>query len=104
MKSRLLAAGLLTIMLPFGAVACGADSTGELDKGELSKKLQDEAQMDKETADCAADALIKADFTEKELETPDALSGEKGEAFTKAIAQCMGIDPSLMEGVTETTE
>ena len=41
MKSRLLAAGLFTILLPFGAVACGADSTGELDKGDLTDELVD---------------------------------------------------------------
>ena len=100
MKSRLLDTGLLAVMLPFGAVACGADSTGDLDKGEMSKKLQDEAGMDKETADCVAGALIEADFTEEELENADSLEGEKGEAFTKAVAECMGIDPSLMEGAT----
>ena len=51
MKSRLLAAGLFTILLPFGAVACGADSTGELDKGDLTDELVD-AGMTEDQATC----------------------------------------------------
>lgn len=103
MRSRLLAAGLVTIMLPLGAAACGADSTGELNRGEVSEKLQEEVGLDAETADCAADALIDADFTDEELESAESLEGAKGEAFAAAMAECRGIDPSLLEGATDST-
>ncbi len=92
MKTRLLAAGLFTILLPIGAVACGADSTGELDKGDLKKELVD-AGMTEEQADCMADAMIDADFTKKELE--DFQSGEgdtdsaKYEKFMNATMKCV---------------
>ena len=67
MKIRALAVVALAITMPFAATACGADSTGELDKGDLVDELK-KAGLDEETADCAADAMIDADFTKDELD------------------------------------
>ncbi len=96
MKIRALAiAGILA--LSSSLAACGDDSTGDLDRGDLSAQLQAEMELDEETADCAADALIDADFTKEELEGDmESLSTEKGQAFTAALMDCMGLD--LSEG------
>jgi hypothetical protein len=93
MKSRLLAAGLLTVLLPFGAVACGADSTGELDKGELTDELV-EAGMTEAQASCMADAMIDADFTKEEIDKlnggdTEAVDSAKYEAFMGATMDCV---------------
>ena len=94
MKSRLLAAGLFTILLPFGAVACGADSTGELDKGDLTDELVD-AGMTEDQASCMADAMIKADFTQDEI---DKLNGGDTEAVDSAKYEAFM--SATMDGVT----
>lgn len=92
MKIRNLAVAAIALTLPFAAVACGADSTGELDKDDLVKELTDSG-MDEATADCAADAMIDADFTKDELDKLNAgdtgVDEKKTEAFTNAIAKCV---------------
>ena len=40
MKIRTLAIAAAAFLLPLAACACGADSTGELDKGELTEELE----------------------------------------------------------------
>lgn len=96
MKSRLLAAGLLTVLLPVGAVACGADSTGELDKGDLTDELV-EAGMTEAQASCMADAMIDADFTKEEIDKlnggdTEAVDSAKYEAFMGATMDCVTAD------------
>lgn len=96
MLIRKLAVASMALILPFAAVACGDDSTGDLDKGDLSKKFQDEAGMNKKQADCMADAMIKADFTEDELNKmakgdSDSLNKDDMEKFTASAIDC--VDP-----------
>jgi hypothetical protein len=92
MKFRYLAVAATAVFLPFAATACGADSTGELDKGELVDELE-KGGMDAAQADCMADALIDADFTKDEIDDLNAgdtdVNPEKTEAFTEAATECV---------------
>ena len=67
MKIRNLAIVATALFLPFAAAACGADSTGDLDKGDLTKELQDSGYT-KAQAECAADKVIAADFSKEEID------------------------------------
>jgi hypothetical protein len=95
MNTRKLALVAAIFLLPFAAAACGADSTSELDKGDLTEELE-KSGMPTAQAECAADALIDADFTKDELDDLNAgktdVSKEKTEAFTKAITKCVTAD------------
>lgn len=92
MKFRYLAMAAMALFIPFAASACGADSTGELDKGDLVDELE-KGGMDKKQADCMADALIDADFNKDELDSLNAGKSDvdktKTEAFTKAATECV---------------
>lgn len=92
-KFRYVAIAAAAIFVPFAA-ACGADSTSELDKGELVTELEDSG-MDTATAGCAADALIDADFTKDEIDQLNAgdegVDSAKVEAFTKAVTGCISL-------------
>ncbi len=92
MKKRSLAIVVLALFLPFAA-ACSSDSTGDLDKGDLSKELV-KSGMQKKEADCVADALIKADFTKSEIDNLNSgktgsVDSEKVAAYTKAATSCI---------------
>lgn len=92
MKLRALAIVALALLLPFAA-GCSSDSTGDLDKGDLSKELVKDG-MKKAQADCMADALIKADFTKSELtelnsSSSDKVDAKKVKAFTAATTKCV---------------
>ncbi len=95
MKIRYLAVAATALFLPFAATACGADSTGELDKGELVDELE-KGGMSATQADCMADALIDADFTKEEIDDLNAgetdVNAEKTEAFTEAATECVMAD------------
>ena len=83
---------MVALATVFAATACGADSTGELDKGDLVDELK-KAGLEDGVADCAADAMIDADFTKDELDELNAGGeiddAEKTEAFTDAITECV---------------
>lgn len=92
MKIRSLAVAAMAVTLPFAAAACGADSTGELDKSELVDELEKEG-MDSTQANCMADALIDADFTKDEIDELNSggsdVDADKTEAFTEAATECV---------------
>lgn len=94
MKIRNLAMAAMAVLLPFAAAACSSDSTGDLNKGDVSKELQKGGAMTKVQADCAADALIKADFSKDELKKLNSndsakVSAKKVKEFTKAVTGCV---------------
>lgn len=98
MKIRNLAIAAVALLMPFTAAACGgADSTSELDKGDLSKELQ-KSGMPEAQADCAADALIKSDFTKDEIDKMNAgdsgVDKAKVKEFTAAMVKCVGVGGS----------
>lgn len=90
MKIRVLAIGALALFLPFAAVACGDDSTGDLSIDEISEEMQ-KSGLPEDQADCVAKALKEADFTEDDLNDlatdPDS---EKGKAYIEAATKCLG--------------
>ena len=101
MKIRVAAAIAACLILPFGAAACSDDSTGDLDKGELTKELEEQTGLTTEEAECAADAMIAADFTREELDSlnaneTDEVDADKVAKFTEAITECVDI-PGLTE-------
>lgn len=89
MKFRTLAVAAAAIVLPLSAVACSDDSTGDLDVGEISEEIQ-KSGIPEEQADCVAQALKDADFTEDDLENfstdPDS---EKGKEYIEAVTDCV---------------
>lgn len=90
MKLRVLAVAAAALVLPFSVVACGDDSTGDLSVNEISSELQ-KGGINKEQADCIAEALKKADFTKKELENLDSMdiSTGKGKEYVDAASKCL---------------
>lgn len=98
MKLRALAVVAIAILVPFAA-GCSSDSTGDLNKGDLSKELV-KAGMGKQQAGCMATALIKADFTRDELDkmnkgSSGGVDKAKVRAFTTAATKCVtgGLTP-----------
>lgn len=89
MKFRNLAVAAVALMLPLSAVACSDDSTGDLDVGEISEEIQ-KSGIPKEQADCVAQALKDADFTEDDMEnfSTDPES-EKGKEYIAAVTECV---------------
>lgn len=78
-------------MLPFIATACGDNSTGDLDKGEIVKQLE-KSGVPSAQAGCVADALKKADFTKKEIDDlskKQDFSTGKGKEYIDAITKCV---------------
>ena len=98
MKIRATAAIALALFLPVGLTACSEDSTGDLDKGELTEELEKEG-LSTDEAECAADALIDADFTREEVDklaeatgaTVEGVDQDKVEEFGAAINECLGL-------------
>lgn len=95
MKIRSIAIIAFALFLPVGIAACSEDSTGDLDKGELSDELQKEG-LSAEEADCAAGALIDADFSREEVDKlaandTDGVDADKVDEFTAALSECIGI-------------
>ena len=67
----------------------------DLDKGELSDELQKEG-LSAEEADCAAGALIDADFSREEVDKlaandTNGVDADKVDEFTAALSECIGI-------------
>jgi hypothetical protein len=97
MRIRTLAACAVALTLPFAAVACGDDSTGDLSEEEISDALQ-EGGLDAETSDCIAGDLKDADLTEDELneftESQD-VDSRAGEVLMEAMSSCLGTDIDL---------
>lgn len=93
MLARKFAIGAAVLLMPFAAVACSDDSTGDLDVGDMSKELQD-AGFEKEAADCSASKLKEADITKEEIdsfnETQD-LDSETGQQFLSIFTECGAI-------------
>lgn len=89
MKFRTLAIAATAVFLPLSVAACGDDSTGDLKVSDMSKELQDSG-MTKETADCMAQKLKDADFSEDDLKdiTNDP-SSEKGKKWIESAKDCV---------------
>jgi hypothetical protein len=88
------AVAALALFIPLAVASCGADSTGDLDKGDLSKELQKDANMSKAQADCVADALIKADFTKDEIDKlssgdEKSIDTKKSQVYIEAAMKCL---------------
>lgn len=91
MKFRNLALAATALLLPFAAVSCGDDSTGDLDKGDIVDELK-KADIPEDQANCMADALIKADLTKDELDklnSGEDIDADKQSAFTAALTDCI---------------
>ncbi|MCB1038677.1 MAG: hypothetical protein KDA94_03960 [Acidimicrobiales bacterium] len=88
---RGLAASIVVASLSLSAVACTADSTGELDRGDLITELEDRG-MSPEAAECAAEAVISADFTKDEYQAFNAgqaiADTEKAKFYEESLAAC----------------
>ena len=91
MKIRHLFMLVMAVFLPVAVAACGADSTGDLSKDDISKELQDSG-MPKAQADCIANKVKDADLTKEELDdfnkSPDTES-KAGKALMSAVTGCM---------------
>ena len=93
MKLRSLALVATALVLPFAATACGDDSTGDLDKGDLVDEFKDSG-MDDAQADCMAGAIIDSDFTKDELDEMNAdptklEDTDKGKEYMAAVTTCV---------------
>lgn len=101
MKFRTLAVVALALLLPFGAVACSDDSTGDLSKSEISDALQ-KGGLPKDKADCGADIMKKADLSKDELNDFNGANKDSkaGKAFQQVLKKCMGVDPSALTPTT----
>lgn len=96
MKIRTLAVVATALFLPFAAAACGADSTGELDKGDLTKELQDAGYTEAQ-AECAADKVIAADFSKEEIDKANeelaagniTSTDERAQELIEAFTSCL---------------
>lgn len=93
MKVRSLFVGAVALALPFIAIACSDDSTGDFSEAEIVDRLT-ESGLSQEIAECAAPKVKDADYTEEDLEDPD-----KSAEITALFTECMRIDVDIPEGI-----
>mgnify|MGYP000876622709 FL=1 len=92
MRSRVLAAALLAVVLPFAASACSHDSGPS--GSDLSVYLQ-KTGLSKGVADCADKAGQKAGLTDKQVRDAvkgnvSGLTAKKARTYARTFGDCLG--------------
>jgi hypothetical protein len=89
--SRIAASLVASLALAGVLVGCGAESTAELDKGELVEVFED-AGLSAEQSSCVADAVMDADLSEEDLtkvaDGEELEDTEASDALASALSDC----------------